>query len=100
MPTIDAETRVWSRFMDTKVSARYLRDVQGLPIEAKTLVNLRALRKGPPVRYFGAKPLYERSELDRWAESDALQPISPLTRNARRRAGLRAAEAGSADGPT
>jgi hypothetical protein len=71
--------------MDTAGAARYLQEAHGLPTEPKTLVNYRALQKGPAVRYFGAKPLYDRTELDRWANEEALQPISPLTRNARRR---------------
>jgi hypothetical protein len=79
--------------MDTGTSARYLKEEKGLPIEAKTLTNFRAARKGPAVRYFGAKPLYDRVELDRWAEEEALQPISPLTRNAYRRVAMQAATA-------
>jgi hypothetical protein len=86
MMILDGVTGSWPRRMDTGTSARYLEEEHGLPIEPKTLTNLRAARKGPAVRYFGAKPLYDRVELDRWAEQEALQPISPLTRNARRRA--------------
>jgi hypothetical protein len=85
MLTIDAIPDAWPKRMDTATAARYLREEHGLPTDPKTLVNHRALRKGPTVRYFGAKPLYDRTELDRWANDEALQPISPLTRNARLR---------------
>jgi hypothetical protein len=85
MLTLDGNAGTWPTRMDTATAARYLRDEHGLPTDPKTLVNHRALRKGPAVRYFGAKPLYDRTELDRWANEEALQPISPLTRNARRR---------------
>ena len=86
MLTLNTRTGSWPERMDTNAAARYLREQHGLPTEPKTLVNRRALRKGPAVRYFGAKPLYDRVELDRWVKEEALQPISPLTRNARRRA--------------
>ena len=86
MLTIDAIAGAWPERMDTNAAARYLREQHGLPTEPKTLVNRRALRKGPAVRYFGAKPLYDRAELDRWVKEEALQLISPLSRNARRRA--------------
>jgi hypothetical protein len=86
MLTFEADTGAWPIRMDTSMAARYLREEHGLPTEPKTLVNHRALRKGPAVRYFGAKPLYDREELDRWARDEALQPTSPLTRNTRRSA--------------
>ena len=85
MLTLDGKPDAWPKRMDTGTAARYLQDEHGLPTEPKTLVNHRAQRKGPVVQYFGAKPLYDRAELDRWANEDALQPVSPLTRNALRR---------------
>ena len=78
--------RQYPRRMETKDASEYLRDEHGIPVEPGTLANLRAQRRGPRVVYFGWKPLYERDELDRWAEEDALQPESPLTRRARLRA--------------
>ena len=78
--------RQYPRRMETKDASEYLRDEHGIPVEPGTLANMRAQRRGPRVVYFGWKPLYERDELDRWAEEDALQPESPLTRRARLRA--------------
>jgi hypothetical protein len=78
--------RQYPRRMETKDASEYLRDEHGIPVEPGTLANMRAQRRGPRVVYFGWKPLYERDELDRWAEEDALQPESPLTRRARVRA--------------
>jgi hypothetical protein len=73
--------------LDTKDSARYLRDQHGIPITEKTLRNRRAdgKNRGPACRYYGNKPLYDVPELDRWAEEDALQPENPIRRNMRLR---------------
>lgn len=53
-------------------AARYLREVHGLPIQEKTLRNKRWAGVGPRCTYFGSTPLYEREELDRWVEEEAL----------------------------
>jgi hypothetical protein len=74
----------WPPRMRTEQAARYLTDEHGLPVEEKTLRNWRAGgRRGPTCRYLGTLPLYDRTELDRWAENDALQPESPTTRTRR-----------------
>lgn len=77
--------RQYPRRMETEVAAEYVRNEHGIPVEATTLANMRAQRRGPKPEYFGWKPLYDIQELDRWAEEDALQPESPLTRRARTR---------------
>jgi hypothetical protein len=73
--------------LDTAGAARYLREKHGIPIEEKTLRNRRAAgnHHGPACRYFGIKPLYDVSELNRWAQEDALQPENPVRRNMRLR---------------
>jgi hypothetical protein len=73
----------WQRLLDTETSARYLTVVHGIPVQKKTLENRRARGDGPKWRYFGQKPLCERTELDRFATEDALRNESPLTRRAR-----------------
>jgi hypothetical protein len=51
-------------------AAEYLRENHGIPITGKTLRNRRCTGTGPACRYFGATPLYEPAELDRWAEAE------------------------------
>jgi len=78
--------------LNTAEASRYLNDEHGIPITEKTLRNRRAAGKGGPAwQYFGVKPLYDISELDRWAKHDALQPENPVRRNMNRRAAERAA---------
>jgi hypothetical protein len=78
--TIDA----WPLRMRTEQAATYLTQVHGLPLEEKTLRNWRVGgRRGPQCRYLGTLPLYDRAELDRWADDDALQPESPVARTRR-----------------
>lgn len=75
---------IWPPRMRTDHAARYLTEVHGLPLEEKTLRNWRASgRRGPACRYLGTLPLYDRTELDRWAESDALQAECPTRRTRR-----------------
>jgi hypothetical protein len=77
---------------DTDSAAQYLTNKLGIPVESKTLRNWRAGgKKGPTARYFGAKPLYDEPELDRWAEEEALTLVNPVRRNMRLRAERRAA---------
>jgi hypothetical protein len=73
----------WPPRMRTEQSAIYLAQAHGLPVEEKTLRNWRAAGRGPACRYLGALPLYDKSELDRWAEHDALKTESPMRRNRR-----------------
>jgi len=77
-------TETWPRRMRTSHAARYLTDVHGIPVVEKTLRNWRASgTRGPVCRYLGTLPLYDLSELDRWAEEDALQAESPTRRTRR-----------------
>jgi hypothetical protein len=62
----------WPKRMRGGQATRYLREVHGLPIEEKTLRNKRCAGLGPRCKYFGSIPLYERSDLDTWAEGGAL----------------------------
>jgi hypothetical protein len=80
-----AEPETWPRFLDTNLSAAYLSQILGLQVEPQTLANYRALGKGPKWKYFGQKPLAERTELERWVNEEALSDESPLTRRARER---------------
>jgi hypothetical protein len=83
---------------DTDSAADYLSNKLGIPIEPKTLRNWRAAgKKGPKCRYFGAKPLYDEPELDRWAEEEALSLENPVRRNRRLRAERRAAREAAAN---
>jgi hypothetical protein len=75
----------WPRRMDTEQTARYLREVHGITIEKKTLENMRHAGRGPKFNYFGQKPLCDRPEADRYADEDALQDESPLSRRRRER---------------
>jgi hypothetical protein len=65
--------------MPTDQAAAYLYKVHGLPVQPKTMRNWRAAGRGPRCRYFGTKPIYDRSELDDYAEN-ALSDESPITR--------------------
>jgi hypothetical protein len=81
-----ATGRPWPRLMDTGQTARYLREVWGIPVEPKTLANQRAAGRGPGWQYYGQKPLCRQNEADRYAQEEALTDESPLTRRARIRA--------------
>ncbi len=69
--------------MRSDKAASYLRDVHGLPVEDKTMRNWRAAGRGPTCRYLGIVPLYDRTELDRWADREALKEECPMRRNRR-----------------
>jgi hypothetical protein len=79
------DDEAWPKFLDTEAATLYLRKVVGFLVEKKTLANYRAIGKGPRWKYFGQKPIVERSELDRWVNEEALKDESPLTRRARER---------------
>jgi hypothetical protein len=76
-------TEAWPPRMRTGQAARYLTEVHGLPSQEKTLRNWRSTGRGPTCQYYGTLPLYDRPELDRWAENDALKPESPTGRTRR-----------------
>ena len=71
--------------MPTDVAAKYLTDVHGIPVSAKTMQNWRSARKGPTVRFLGSKPFYARQALDEFAEHKAWSNESTHTQVARRR---------------
>jgi len=81
--------------MRTQKAVDYLNGVHGIPAQEKTMRNWRAAGRGPACKYLGTMPLYDRVELDRWAEYDALQAESPMRRK-RRAAAERAAPQGNA----
>jgi hypothetical protein len=79
--TSHIEATQWPVRLRSHEAAKYLRDVHGLPFEPKTLRNWRAGgRRGPSCRYLGTLPLYDRAELDRWAQHDALTAECPTGR--------------------
>jgi hypothetical protein len=56
-------------------AARYINDELGYPLSFSTLTKLCALREGPPVaRWWGRRPLYERSSLKAWVEARGQRP--------------------------
>ena len=65
-------TNNWPKRMRSRQAAQYLREVHGIPSAEKTLRNKRCARLGPRCKYFGSVPLYERDDLDDWAENVAL----------------------------
>ena len=83
---------LWPDRMPTGRAALYLQEVAGLPAEPKTMRKWRALGKGPTCRYFGTMPIYERDELDRWAQA-ALSDETPLSKPRKPRAAVRQAVA-------
>jgi len=94
-PAEAATNSDWPPRMRTERAAAYLNSVHGIPAQEKTMRNWRAAGRGPACKYLGTMPLYDRVELDRWAEFDALQAESPMRRN-RRAATDRVAAQGSA----
>jgi hypothetical protein len=79
---------LWPARMPTTRAALYLQEEAGLPVEPKTLRNWRALGRGPKCRYLGTLPIYERDELDRWAQA-ALSDETPLSKPRRPRSAVR-----------
>lgn len=55
------------RRLRRKEAARYLGDVWGIPISAKTLAKLAVTGGGPEYRKAGRTPLYEVAALDEFA---------------------------------
>jgi hypothetical protein len=91
-PNIDPATGLpWPTWLDTTLSARYLSEVHGLETAPQTLAHHRSKGRGIKWKYRGQKPLTTRVELDRYANEDALQDESPLTRRAREREARRSA---------
>jgi hypothetical protein len=59
----------WPIFMSSATAAAYLTEHWGVRRAAKTLRNLRWSGGGPAFRYDGRRALYDRNELDRWAQA-------------------------------
>ena len=73
----------WPTRMRCDAAAQYLKAQHGLPVLPKTLRNWRAAGRGPKCRYLGTLPIYDRIELDRWVEEDALKAECPSRRTRR-----------------
>ena len=82
--------------MRTEAAAQYLSASHGLGLEAKTLRNWRAQGRGPRCRYLGTIPLYDRAELDRWAQEEALTDTNPISVGRRTRRAQKLAEQAAA----
>jgi hypothetical protein len=63
----------------------YLREKHGIVLTTKALANKRSKRLPPYCKYFGATPMYEPEEGDRYAREDAFTDTSPHARAAERR---------------
>ena len=50
-------------------AVEYLSRRHGIPIKESTLYRRRMEKTGPPIVYFGRKPLYPLEGLDKWAEA-------------------------------
>jgi hypothetical protein len=66
--------------MPTEQAAEYLTEEENIPTKPKTMRNWRSAGRGPVCKYLGTKPLYERAELHRWAEEEALTDVCPTSR--------------------
>ncbi|MBE0580823.1 MAG: hypothetical protein IH615_15570 [Devosia sp.] len=53
----------------------YLLERHGLTVAKATLAKLASVGGGPAMRYCGRIPLYDRTELDRWAEARLSGPV-------------------------
>jgi hypothetical protein len=62
-----------SRYLTRKEASEFLA-ANGFPFAPTTLAKVFSLGGGPPCRHFGRRPLYEPSELLRWAESRTTKP--------------------------
>ncbi len=69
--------------MNTDQASSYLKEWHGLPVEPKTMRNWRAAGRGPPCKYLGITPIYDRPVLDDWAENEALTEENPISRTRR-----------------
>jgi hypothetical protein len=67
---ISSHAKPQDAFLTRREAARYINDELGYPLSFSTLTKLCALREGPPVaRWWGRRPLYERSSLKAWVEA-------------------------------
>lgn len=69
------EQTKWYRYSS---AARYLSEALDIPMSEKTLRNRCCDGKGPTPAYFGSRPLFSQTELDRWiAENLRTTPEKP-----------------------
>jgi hypothetical protein len=59
----------WPHRMRTALASPYLRAVHGVPAAPQTMARWRVEGGGPAYRLCGRFPIYERKDLDTWAES-------------------------------
>ncbi len=71
VPIRPADMPDWPRLMGERLAAAYI------GIGASTL-----REHGPRPRKFGARTLYDRRDLDRWADALDGQPLDPVQREA------------------
>jgi hypothetical protein len=74
----------WPLRLLTDQASDYLAAVHHLPVDPKLLKALRGRgRDGPRCRWLGTTAIYDRSDLDAWAETEALQDENPTARTRR-----------------
>lgn len=54
----------------------YLMEKHGIPIALNTLNKMATVGGGPAMRYAGRIPLYDVTDLDKWAEERLTGPVS------------------------
>lgn len=64
-------------------ASTYLAEKHGVTMSAKTLAKLACIGGGPAFRLDGRFPLYDASELDRWAIERLGDPISSTSERPR-----------------
>jgi hypothetical protein len=78
METTQKENANPGRLLRRSEAAEYVTETYGIPCSPKTLAKLACVSSdGPPFRMAGRIPLYEKSNLDAWAQSK----IGPLVRS-------------------
>ena len=59
-----------------KEASAYLLEKHGVPTAVATLAKMATVGGGPAITYFGRIPLYDRTDLDAWADSKLAAPVS------------------------
>lgn len=54
----------------------YLQQKHGIPIALATLNKMATVGGGPAMRYAGRIPLYDITDLDKWAEERLSRPVT------------------------
>jgi hypothetical protein len=58
-----------NRYLPRAAAAAYIRDKYGFPCSRQWLAKLAVIGGGPTYRKAGRFPIYDPSDLDRWAEA-------------------------------